>query len=121
MAGGRHDRATLGPRCGWQTSHPHAGHRGVTSATITAFNPTRAVQCRGFAHPISLLAEDGDAFLVVANHWKSKTDDSDPLYPGDTEDTSSPAVDRGAFNVTRAREAQDTLTFANQRRGRPPS
>jgi len=55
-----------------------------------------------------------DAFLVVANHWKSKTDDSDPLYPSDTEDTSSPAVDQGAFKVTRAREVQDTLTFANQ-------
>jgi hypothetical protein len=59
-------------------------------------------------------ATDADAFLVVANHWKSKSDDSGPLYPGDTEDTSSPAVDQGAFNVTRTREAQDTLTFANQ-------
>jgi 5'-nucleotidase len=59
-------------------------------------------------------APDSDAFLVVANHWKSKNADSDPLYPGDAEDTSSPAVDQGAFNATRTREAQDTLTFASQ-------
>jgi hypothetical protein len=59
-------------------------------------------------------ATDADAFLVVANHWKSKTDDSDPLYPGDAEDTSSPAVDQGAFNATRTREASDTLAFAGQ-------
>jgi hypothetical protein len=59
-------------------------------------------------------ATDADAFLVVANHWKSKSDDSSPLFPGDAEDTSSPAVDQGAFNATRTREAQDTLTFANQ-------
>ncbi|HEX4832417.1 MAG TPA: ExeM/NucH family extracellular endonuclease [Trebonia sp.] len=59
-------------------------------------------------------ATDADAFLVVANHWKSKSDDSSPLYPGDAEDTSSPAVDQGAFNVTRTKEAQDTLAFASQ-------
>ena len=59
-------------------------------------------------------ATDADAFLVVANHWKSKSADSSPLYPGDAEDTSSPAVDQGPFNATRVHEAQDTLTFANQ-------
>ncbi len=59
-------------------------------------------------------APDAGAFLVVANHWKSKSNDSGPLYPGDTEDASSPAVDQGAFNATRTREAQDTLTFASQ-------
>ncbi len=58
-------------------------------------------------------ATDVDAFLVVANHWKSKGAGT-PLYPGDEEDTSSPAVDQGAFNATRVREAQDTSAFAAQ-------
>ena len=59
-------------------------------------------------------APDADAFLVVANHWKSKGADSAPLYDGDTEDTSSPAVDQGAFNATRVHEAQDVNAFAAQ-------
>jgi predicted extracellular nuclease len=59
-------------------------------------------------------AGDDDAFLVVANHWKSKGADADGLYPGDAEDTSSPAVDQGAFNATRVHEAQDTVAFANK-------
>jgi len=58
-------------------------------------------------------ATDSDAFLVVANHWKSKGSGT-PLYPGDVEDTSSPAVDQGAFNATRVREAQAVTTFAAQ-------
>ena len=59
-------------------------------------------------------APDSDDFLVVANHWKSKGADSSGLYPGDAEDTSSPAVDQGGFNATRVHEAQDTVAFANQ-------
>ncbi|GAA5189656.1 ExeM/NucH family extracellular endonuclease [Rugosimonospora acidiphila] len=59
-------------------------------------------------------ATDQDAFLVVANHLKSKGADSNTLYPGDTEDTSSPAVDQGAFNESRVHEAQDVATFASQ-------
>ncbi|GAA4172367.1 ExeM/NucH family extracellular endonuclease [Gryllotalpicola koreensis] len=51
-------------------------------------------------------ALDSQAFLVVANHWKSKGSDSAGLYPGDAEDTSSPAVDQGAFNATRVHEAE---------------
>lgn len=35
-------------------------------------------------------ASDADAFLVVANHLKSKSADASPLNPGDAEDTSSP-------------------------------
>ncbi|HTJ36667.1 MAG TPA: ExeM/NucH family extracellular endonuclease [Dactylosporangium sp.] len=58
-------------------------------------------------------ATDADAFLVVANHWKSKGSGT-PLYDGDAEDTSSPAVDQGAFNATRVREAQDASAFASQ-------
>jgi predicted extracellular nuclease len=58
-------------------------------------------------------ATDADAFLVVANHWKSKGSGT-PLYDGDLEDTSSPAVDQGAYNATRVREAQDTNVFATQ-------
>ncbi|MFF5291090.1 ExeM/NucH family extracellular endonuclease [Paractinoplanes globisporus] len=57
-------------------------------------------------------ATDADAFVVVANHWKSKGSGT-PLYPGDEEDTSSPAVDQGAFNATRVHEAQDTIAFAD--------
>ncbi|MFI7597770.1 ExeM/NucH family extracellular endonuclease [Actinoplanes sp. NPDC049681] len=56
-------------------------------------------------------AGDGDAFLVVANHWKSKGTGT-PLYPGDVEDKSSPAVDQGAFNETRVHEAEAVITFA---------
>ncbi|MFU8851541.1 ExeM/NucH family extracellular endonuclease [Micromonospora sp. SL1-18] len=58
-------------------------------------------------------ATDADAFLVVANHWKSKGSGT-PLYDGDAEDTSSPAVNQGAFNATRVRQAQDTSAFATQ-------
>lgn len=56
-------------------------------------------------------ATDADAFLVVTNHWKSKGSGT-PLYPGDAEDTSSPAVNQGSFNETRVREAQETSAFA---------
>jgi predicted extracellular nuclease len=58
-------------------------------------------------------ASDLDAFLVVANHWKSKGSGT-PLYDGDAEDTSSPANDQGAFNATRVREAQAVVAFADQ-------
>jgi predicted extracellular nuclease len=51
------------------------------------------------------------SFLVVANHWKSKGADADPLYPGDVENTD-PAKDQGAFNETRVHEAQDVTAFA---------
>ena len=58
-------------------------------------------------------ATDADAFLVVANHWKSKGTGT-PLYPGDVEDTSSPAADQGAYNETRVHEAQDASAFATR-------
>ncbi|MDT3442954.1 MULTISPECIES: ExeM/NucH family extracellular endonuclease [unclassified Pseudofrankia] len=58
-------------------------------------------------------ATDADAFLVVVNHFKSKGA-GPALYDGDAEDTSSPAVDQGAFNATRVREAQDLTAFASQ-------
>jgi 5'-nucleotidase len=58
-------------------------------------------------------ATNADAFVVVANHWKSKGSGT-PLYDGDVEDTSSPAVDQGAFNATRVHEAQDVKAFAAQ-------
>ncbi|OJF15936.1 ExeM/NucH family extracellular endonuclease [Couchioplanes caeruleus] len=58
-------------------------------------------------------AGDGDTFLVVANHWKSKSPGT-PLYPGDVEDKSSPAANQGAFNETRVREAEAVVTFAAQ-------
>jgi predicted extracellular nuclease len=58
-------------------------------------------------------ATDADAFLVVANHLKSKGTDGSPLFPGDAENTS-PASDQGAFNETRVHEAADVNTFASQ-------
>ncbi|MEU8259182.1 ExeM/NucH family extracellular endonuclease [Micromonospora sp. NPDC048999] len=58
-------------------------------------------------------ATDADAFLAVANHWKSKGSGT-PLYDGDAENTSSPAVNQGSFNATRVRQAQDTTAFAAQ-------
>jgi predicted extracellular nuclease len=58
-------------------------------------------------------ATDADAFVVVTNHWKSKGSGT-PLYPGDAEDTSSPANNQGSFNETRVREAQATVAFADQ-------
>ncbi|MFC4244555.1 ExeM/NucH family extracellular endonuclease [Gryllotalpicola reticulitermitis] len=58
-------------------------------------------------------AHDSDEFLVVANHWKSKSGDASDLYPGDDEDTSSPAVDQGAFNATRVHEAEAVNTWVN--------
>jgi len=75
------------------------------------FSIAREPLAQGFK---KLSATDADAFLVVANHWKSKGADSDPLYDGDLEDTSSPAVDQGAFNATRVHEAQDVNAFATQ-------
>ena len=57
-------------------------------------------------------AQDSDAFLVVANHLKSKSSDATGLYPGDDENTD-PANDQGAYNVTRTHQAQDMLAFAN--------
>ncbi len=56
-------------------------------------------------------AADTDAFLVVANHLKSKSNDATGLYPGDEENTD-PASDQGAYNVTRTHQAQDMLAFA---------
>lgn len=54
---------------------------------------------------------DSDAFLVVANHLKSKSNDAAGLYPGDTEDTR-PAYDQGGYNETRTHQAQDMAAFA---------
>ena len=63
-------------------------------------------------------APDSDAFLVVANHLKSKSADAAKLFSdcasgGDSESTD-PAADQGAFNCTRLHEAQDMWTFAQQ-------
>lgn len=58
-------------------------------------------------------ATEADAFLVVANHWKSKGAGA-ALYPGDEQDTR-PAYDQGSFNATRVREARETHAFATQR------
>jgi predicted extracellular nuclease len=55
-------------------------------------------------------ATDDNAFVVIANHWKSKGSGT-PLYPGD-EQSTDPASDQGAFNATRVHEAQDVTAFA---------
>ena len=66
------------------------------------FSVAREPLAQGFA---KAGASDADAFLVVANHWKSKGPGT-PLYPGDEEG------EQGAFNATRVREAQATSAFA---------
>src|SRR5262249_33612931 len=75
------------------------------------FSIAREPLAQGF---MKVGARTQDTFLVVANHLKSKGADSSPLYPGDVEDTSSPAGDQGAVNETRVREAADVNTFASQ-------
>ena len=55
---------------------------------------------------------DSDAFLVVANHLKSKGAGA-ALYPGDTEDLR-PAYDQGSYNETRTHQAQDLASFAQE-------
>ncbi|WP_417563322.1 ExeM/NucH family extracellular endonuclease [Microbacterium sp.] len=57
------------------------------------------------------------AFLVVANHFKSKGSGTslfdDCVNGGDNENTD-PAEDQGAFNCTRVHEAKDLMAFADQ-------
>ena len=74
-----------------------------------SFSIAREPLAQGFK---KIGATDDNTFVVVANHWKSKGSGT-PLYPGDEEDTSSPANDQGAFNATRVHEAQDTIAFAS--------
>ncbi|MEU3344805.1 ExeM/NucH family extracellular endonuclease [Streptomyces sp. NPDC006700] len=56
---------------------------------------------------------DSDAFLVVANHLKSKGGTGAGLYPGDKEDPR-PAYNQGAYNETRTHQAHDMLGFAQE-------
>lgn len=63
-------------------------------------------------------APDSDAFLVVANHLKSKGADADGLFDdcpsgGDAENTD-PASDQGGFNCTRLHEVTDMWAWAQQ-------
>ena len=74
-----------------------------------SFSIAREPLAQGFK---KIGATDDNVFVVVANHWKSKGSGT-PLYPGDEEDKSSPAVDQGAFNATRVHEAQDAMAFAS--------
>jgi 5'-nucleotidase len=81
------------------------------SGTGQPFSIAREPLAQGFK---KLGTPDADAFLVVANHWKSKGADSNLLYPGDAEDTSSLAADQGAFNETRVHQAEDASAFATK-------
>ncbi|GHJ42045.1 ExeM/NucH family extracellular endonuclease [Streptomyces sp. TS71-3] len=54
-------------------------------------------------------AADSDAFLVVANHLKSKSNDAAGLYPGDKD--TRPAYDQGCYNEMRTHQAQDMFAF----------
>lgn len=60
-------------------------------------------------------AQDSDAFMVVANHLKSKGSDANGLFSdctgGDTENTD-PASDQGGFNCTRVHEVKDMWAWA---------
>jgi len=93
------------------TSHVLAGDSGAGQP----FSIAREPLAQGFK---AVGAPDSDAFLVVANHLKSKGADAANLFSdcasgGDSENTN-PASDQGAFNCTRLHEAQDMWTFAQQ-------
>ncbi|MGY1682049.1 ExeM/NucH family extracellular endonuclease [Geodermatophilus sp. SYSU D01176] len=55
--------------------------------------------------------EDGDAFTVVANHFKSKND-SDPAQSGN--DNADAGDGQGAFTGDRVRQAQSVAAFAGR-------
>jgi len=61
-------------------------------------------------------AADGDAFIVVANHLKSKGADADLLFDdctnGGDEENSDPVYDQGAFNCSRVHQAEDMWAWA---------
>jgi predicted extracellular nuclease len=56
---------------------------------------------------------DGDAFTVVANHFKSKNPGDDPIPPGDNEDSND---GQGAWNGDRVRQAESLAAFTDQLR-----
>jgi 5'-nucleotidase len=55
-------------------------------------------------------ASDDEAFVVVANHFKSKSDSSPPQRGNDNEDVFD---GQGAFNGDRTRQAEALVDFAN--------
>ena len=72
-------------------------------------------------------ARDSDAFMVVANHLKSKGADADSLFsdcgPGGTigvspgtgdDENTDPVYDQGAFNCSRVHQVHDMWTWAQQ-------
>jgi len=56
-------------------------------------------------------AKDGDRFTVIANHFKSKGDSRPKQQDNDNE-----AIDQGAFNGDRTRQAASLATFAEELR-----
>ena len=56
-------------------------------------------------------ADNDEAFVVVANHLKSKSDSSPPQRGGDNEDTGD---GQGAFNGDRTRQAEALVDFAEE-------
>jgi uncharacterized protein len=58
--------------------------------------------------------KDGDAFTVVANHFKSKSDSTPPQAGNDNADTG-----QGAFNGDRTRQAASLAAFADTLREGP--
>lgn len=63
---------------------------------------------------------DREAFLVVANHLKSKGADADALFndcPGGDAENTDPALDQGAFNCTRVHQVKDMWAWAQQQAG----
>jgi len=76
-------------------------------------------------------AADSDAFMVVANHLKSKGADADGLYsdclpggeidatgtnPADSDDSepTDPAIDQGGFNCSRVHQVHEMWAWAQQ-------
>jgi predicted extracellular nuclease len=56
-------------------------------------------------------SKDGDAFTVVANHFKSKNDSRPPQTGNDNADSGD---GQGAFNGDRVRQAQSVAAFAGR-------
>jgi predicted extracellular nuclease len=81
------------------------------------FSIAREPLAQGFK---AVRGSDRDAFLVVANHLKSKGADADALFsdcPGGDAENSDPALDQGAFNCTRVHQVKDMWAWARQQAG----
>ena len=83
------------------------GQSGVL-ADSPAFDNAREPLAQAFK---SEGAPDSEAFVVVVNHFKSKSDSSPPQRGNDNADACD---GQGAFNGDRVRQAEALVAFANE-------